>query len=238
MDSAQDYAWLILRASGFVLEISEWLAHSRSLAHRNLDRRTPPSDRVRHWNTWSAPDVSARNKPTVKCQTACKPGSVRKAPGQAGGPRGTTIPLGRALQRASRDQPGWRDGNVPEHPRSDRQMAPPPLFGLAPGGVYPAAAVTGGAVRSYRTVSPLPVRYSPRNISRAGIARAVCFLWHFPWGHPRRPLAGTVFPWSPDFPPSPGPAGGQRPSGRLTEGTWGFAGGNVKPAGLWVTGRN
>ena len=33
---------------------------------------------------------------------------------------------------------------------------------------------------------------------------AVCFLWHFPWGHPRRPLAGTVFPWSPDFPPSGG----------------------------------
>ncbi len=31
--------------------------------------------------------------------------------------------------------------------------------------------------------------------------RAVCFLWHFPWGRPRRPLAGTVFPWSPDFPP-------------------------------------
>lgn len=35
-------------------------------------------------------------------------------------------------------------------------IPPPPLFGLAPGGVYPAAAVTGGAVRSYRTVSPLP----------------------------------------------------------------------------------
>jgi len=32
----------------------------------------------------------------------------------------------------------------------------PPLFGLAPGGVYPAAPVTGGAVRSYRTLSPLP----------------------------------------------------------------------------------
>jgi len=29
---------------------------------------------------------------------------------------------------------------------------------------------------------------------------AVCFLWHFPWGRPRRPLAGTVSPWSPDFP--------------------------------------
>ena len=32
----------------------------------------------------------------------------------------------------------------------------PPLFGLAPCGVCPATAITGGAVRSYRTFSPLP----------------------------------------------------------------------------------
>ena len=32
----------------------------------------------------------------------------------------------------------------------------PPLFGLAPGGVCPAADVAAGAVRSYRTLSPLP----------------------------------------------------------------------------------
>jgi len=31
------------------------------------------------------------------------------------------------------------------------------LFGLAGGGVYPASTVTGTAVRSYRTISPLPV---------------------------------------------------------------------------------
>jgi len=31
-----------------------------------------------------------------------------------------------------------------------------PLFGLAPGGVYPATDVTTSAVRSYRTISPLP----------------------------------------------------------------------------------
>ncbi len=31
-----------------------------------------------------------------------------------------------------------------------------PLFGLAPGGVYPATAVASSAVRSYRTFSPLP----------------------------------------------------------------------------------
>jgi len=32
----------------------------------------------------------------------------------------------------------------------------PPLFGLAPGGVYRAVPVAGDAVRSYRTLSPLP----------------------------------------------------------------------------------
>ena len=49
----------------------------------------------------------------------------------------------------------------------------------------------------------------------ARAARAVCFLWHFPWGRPRRPLAGTAFPWSPDFPPPPGnpAAAAVRPSG-------------------------
>ena len=71
----------------------------------------------------------------------------------------------------------------------------PPLFGLAPGGVYPATSVTRRAVRSYRSLSPLPCRAFAR-------PKAVCFLWHFPWGRPRRPLAATVFPWSPDFPPA------------------------------------
>ena len=71
---------------------------------------------------------------------------------------------------------------------------PPLLLGLAPGGVFPAAAVAGGAVRSYRTVSPLPA--APVSQGRP----AVYFLWHFPWGRPRRALPGTVPPWSPDFP--------------------------------------
>ncbi len=34
-------------------------------------------------------------------------------------------------------------------------------------------------------------------------ARAVCSLWHFPWGRPRRALPATVVPWSPDFPRVP-----------------------------------
>ncbi len=49
---------------------------------------------------------------------------------------------------------------------------------------------------------------------------AVWFLWHCPWGRPRRALPGTVFPWSPDFPPPCAqvttPARQGRPSGRLT----------------------
>jgi len=43
------------------------------------------------------------------------------------------------------------------------------LFGFAPGGVYLANAIAGLAVRSYRTLSPLPRQ-----------SAAVCFLWHFP----------------------------------------------------------
>ena len=69
----------------------------------------------------------------------------------------------------------------------------PPLFGLAPGGVYRAGDVAAAAVRSCRTLSTLPVR-----------SRAVCFLWHYPSIHRKlrtgRALPGTVVPWSPDFP--------------------------------------
>ena len=48
------------------------------------------------------------------------------------------------------------------------------LFGLAPGGVCRAASVAGRAVRSYRTVSPLPAAIH-------NAPRAVCSLWHCPW---------------------------------------------------------
>ena len=52
-------------------------------------------------------------------------------------------------------------------------------------------------------------------LARAGLARAVCFLWHCPWGRPRRRLAGTAFPWSPDFPPPMGLRHRRRPSSCL-----------------------
>ena len=104
------------------------------------------------------------------------------------------IRLGRPLPTASRDLP---EGQC-ENPPAARNRRPF-LFGLAPGGVYPATPVAGGAVRSYRTLSPLPA-----DPDRSLSAPAVCFLWHFPWGCPRRALPGTVLPWSPDFPPLAG----------------------------------
>ena len=61
------------------------------------------------------------------------------------------------------------------YPRVFRADDPTLLFGLAPGGVYHAFAITDGPVSSYLTFSTLlggPVR--------PGARRAVCFLWHFP----------------------------------------------------------
>src|SRR5262245_48588174 len=90
----------------------------------------------------------------VKCQLACKPGSVWRLPSA------TAIHLGLGSLPASSNQPGRRPGS---RLVAGVASAPaPPLFGLAPGGVCRAASVAGDAVRSYRTLSPLPLRGRPR----------------------------------------------------------------------------
>ena len=116
------------------------------------------------------------------------------------------IPLGAALPRTLiSDLPGGFGSSSSRLAASGRCAAPPgslavlpSLFGLAPCGVYPAPAFTGRAVRSYRTISPLPRRWSFRNDKRTrqagptrvlrfqgspperGVAEAVYFLWHWP----------------------------------------------------------
>ena len=74
---------------------------------------------------------------------------------------------------------------------------------LAPGGVYRAADVSVSAGRSYRSGSTLPSSSIAADdvVISCGSAMAVKFLWHFPSGHPDRPLAGTLVIRSPDFPP-------------------------------------
>jgi len=119
------------------------------------------------------------------------------------------IPLGRRLPGASRDRPGRRPGNWPGAP----MMCPlPPLFGLAPGGVCRAATVAGGAVRSYRTVSPWPAG----KVSLASRRSVLCGT--FPGVAPAGRYPAPLFPWSPDFPPSKAkpwlrPRAAIRPSG-------------------------
>src|SRR5262245_33880576 len=79
------------------------------------------------------------------------------------------------------------------------------LFGLAPCGVLPATRVATGAVRSYRTFSPLLAfaalssRYGVASLAAchaeardSGRRRAVCFLCHCPSGHPDRALPGAL----------------------------------------------
>ncbi len=80
----------------------------------------------------------------------------------------TAIPLGRLLPDASRDRPGRRCGNASA---GDCSPACRPLFGLAPGGVCPATSVTRGAVRSYRTFSPL-LAFALSGFVAAGLFRA------------------------------------------------------------------
>jgi hypothetical protein len=86
----------------------------------------------------------------VRRQPACKPGSVWR-----GFARAMAIPLGRPLPAASSNQPGQRSGDGSKDSSAEKHLASP-LFGFAPGGACHAAHVAMRAVRSCRTISPLP----------------------------------------------------------------------------------
>jgi hypothetical protein len=147
----------------------------------------------------------------------CAPANGRRRPflwdARCRAPRATDPSGGAKARLVRRSRPGSEPVRGPPHP--------PLLLGLAPGGVFRAAAVAGGAVRSYRTISPLP----PDRWFGAGLA--VCFLWHCPWGRPRRALPGTAPSWSPDFPLRVRDHA-ERPSRRLAEPDVGRAGPLVK----------
>jgi len=122
--------------------------------------------RVQVTPKWSAP---AGSVPGRGCRVYSAKGPVSRILSCA------VIPLGAALPRTLiSDLPGGfgdcieQPERAPRHVKSrlnasGRCAAPPgswqtlpSLFGLAPCGVYPAPGVTAGAVRSYRTISPLP----------------------------------------------------------------------------------
>ena len=101
--------------------------------------------------------------------------------------RGRIIYLGPASLPASCGLPGTRA----------ERATPRPLFGLAPGGVCHAAPVASGPVRSYRTLSPLPV--PPGAIG--GLLSAALSVGSRRPGVTRHPAL-----WSSDFPPAGEPA--------------------------------
>jgi len=96
--------------------------------------------------------------------------------------------FGHCMQQPEKTAPGNQSrlnasGRCAAPPGSWRTL--PSLFGLAPCGVYPAPGITAGAVRSYRTFSPLPRRWRSRNDGRtrqAGPTRVLRFQGDPPTG--------------------------------------------------------
>ena len=103
----------------------------------------------------------------------------------------TAIPLRRRLPGAF--------GNLPGRPDPDTDPGPR----LRGGRAAPIRSCSRWGLpcrlRCRRRGALLPHRFTLACTSCP--APAVSSLWHFPWGRPRRPLAATVDPWSPDFPP-------------------------------------
>ena len=142
----------------------------------------------------------------------CKPSSVPpRGQGEAARRRRPSIwtrPFGRALPTLI--------GKRPTRGFLGLNRATEPLLGLAPGGVCRAGSLTRPAVRSYRTISPLPwlAKASQGKPCRPRRLKAVYFLWHFPgpgvsglWPvtSGRWVLPTTVVQRCSDFPPPPSP---------------------------------
>jgi len=88
-----------------------------------------------------------------------------------------------------------------------------PTFDLAPGGVCRAAQVALGAG------ALLPHRFTLTSATTSRrLPLAVCFLWHFPAGHPDWPLASTLPFGAPTFLDQVAPP--KLSGARLTATTW------------------
>ena len=132
------------------------------------------------------------------CRRACKPDSVED--GHSSWRRITALApatypkVSAPSRRTVMESPRWRTGPARIAAFLGR-TAISSLFDLAPCGVYPASAVTAGAVRSYRTFSPLPAPLR---------TQAVFSLWHWPSRGLYAPVPDVIRHTalrSPDFPP-------------------------------------
>ena len=120
------------------------------------------------------------------------------------------IHLGRPSPNASRDRPERRRGRPARRRPPLHKPAPPaaPTWSCSRWGLpcrcrcRPRGALLPHhfTLAAHAVPRGRPTRQAvPSTTGLGGV-----FLWHFPWGRPRRALPGTAPPWSPDFPPSPG----------------------------------
>jgi hypothetical protein len=107
--------------------------------------------------------------------------------------RAAAIHLRRTLLSGSSD--------LPES--SSERAAPPLLFGLAPRGVCPAGRIAPSAVRSYRTISPLPENRALAHPAPGGIF-SVALSVKIPSPEPFPAVSRHAALWRPDFPPVSG----------------------------------
>ncbi len=125
---------------------------------------------------------------------------------------GTTIPLGRASRRASRDQPGRRDGNVPAPAGEGERRRPysvllPVGFTLPP----PLPEARGALTAPFH---PCPPEISPRGRHATGGLFSVALSL----GSPPPAVSRHRIPVEPGL--SSIVSRQQRSSGRLADGTW------------------
>ncbi len=138
---------------------------------------------------------------------ACKPGSVSAARKPRRWP--FIWNAGHPALRAT-----YPDGGPETRPPLARRLScVPSLFGLAPGGVYHAVPVTGDAVRSYRTLSPLPSSHNPKILTGGRFA----FCGTFPGVTPAGRYPAPCFRGARTFlcPAPKGETAAIRPSGTV-----------------------
>jgi hypothetical protein len=130
-------------------------------------------------------------------QTACKPGSVPPLAGRGGHSSGPTL-----AGRFSRPTRTPRSGDAPT-----RQYP----CGLGRRGIPIRSCSWRGLPCGPCYQEPGALLPHPFTLTLSE-EKAVCSLWRYPWGHPRRALPAAMSSWSPDF---PRPPKGPRPPGRL-----------------------
>ncbi len=161
---------------------------------RGAGRKGRPAMAGRRRGTPSHPLPLHRSKVWRSCQPACKPGSVWRPKPRDDHSSGTSV-AGRLA-------------------RPTRTTAPERGGAFAPRRPYSVLLPVGFAM-PFPLPGPRWALTPPFHPCRAARRPAVRFLWHFPWGRPRRALPGTVSPWSPVFPPRRpfGPCRSGRPAG-------------------------